>query len=48
MSRLYSVTCSFNLYAQYIMGNGRMDDSQAGIKIAGRISATSDMQMSPL
>ena len=30
------------------MGNGRMDDSQAGIKIAGRISATSDMQMTPL
>ena len=31
-----------------LMGNGRMDDSQAGIKIAGRISATSDMHMTPL
>ena len=26
----------FNLYAEYIMGNARLDKSQAGIKIAGR------------
>jgi len=26
----------FNLYAEYIMRNARLDDSQAGIKIAGR------------
>ena len=26
----------FNLYAQYIMQNARLDVSQAGIKIAGR------------
>ena len=26
----------FNSYAEYIMGNVRLDESQAGIKIAGR------------
>ena len=26
----------FNLYAQYIMWNTRLDEAQAGIKIAGR------------
>ena len=28
--------CLFNLYAEYIMRNGRLDEAQAGIKIAGR------------
>ena len=28
--------CLFNLYAEYIMRNARMDEAQAGIKIAGR------------
>ena len=28
--------CLFNLYAEYIMQNGRMDEAQAGIKIARR------------
>ena len=28
--------CSFNLYAEYILQNARVDESQAGIKIAGR------------
>ena len=28
--------CLFNLYAEYIMWNARMDESQAGIKISGR------------
>ena len=28
--------CLFNLYAEYIMQNARQDESQAGIKIAGR------------
>ena len=28
--------CLFNLYAEYIMPNARMDEAQAGIKIAGR------------
>ena len=34
-ARLYIVTL-FNLYAEYIMRNARLDDSQAGIKIAWR------------
>ena len=28
--------CLFNLYAEYIMWNGGLDEAQAGIKIAGR------------
>ena len=28
--------CLFNLYAEYIMQNAGLDESQAGIKIAGR------------
>ena len=28
--------CLFNLYAEYIMWNARPDETQAGIKIAGR------------
>ena len=28
--------CLFNLYAEYIMRNARLDEEQAGIKIAGR------------
>ena len=28
--------CLFNFYAEYIMWNARLDESQAGIKIAGR------------
>ena len=36
MSRLYTVTCLFNLYAEYIMRNAGLEETQAGIKIAGR------------
>ena len=36
MSRLYTVTCLFNLYAEYIMRNAGLDEAQAEIKIAGR------------
>ena len=36
MSRLYIVTLLFNLYAEYIMWNARLDEVQAGIKISGR------------
>ena len=39
--------CLFNLYAEYIMRNARLEETQAGIKIAGEISITSDMQMTP-
>ena len=28
--------CLFNLYAEYITGNARLDEAQAGIKISGR------------
>ena len=28
--------CLFNLYAEYIMSNARLDKTQAGIKIAGK------------
>ena len=28
--------CLFNLYADYVMRNARLDEAQAGIKIAGR------------
>ena len=31
-----SSPCLFNLYAEYIMRNARLDEVQAGIKIAGR------------
>ena len=40
-------SCLFNLYAGYIMRNAGLDEAQAGIKIAGRISIASDMQMTP-
>ena len=36
MSRLYTVTCSFNFYVEYIMRNSGLEETQAGIKIAGR------------
>ena len=37
--------CLFNLYAEYIMWNGRLDDTQSGIKIVGEIPIPSDMQI---
>ena len=40
--------CLFNFYAEYIMRNAGLEQAQAGIKIAGEISITSDMQMTPL
>ena len=36
MSRLYIVTCLFNLYAEYIMRNPGLEEVQTGIKIVGR------------
>ena len=35
-SRLYIVTLLFNLYAEYIMWNARLNEAQAGIKIVRR------------
>ena len=40
--------CLFNLFAECIMQSAWRDESQAGIKIARRLSTTSDMQMIPL
>ena len=28
--------CLFNLYAEYIMQNARLDEAEAGVKVAGR------------
>ena len=39
--------CLFNLYTEYIMQNAGLEEAQAGIKIVGEISITSDMQMTP-
>ena len=39
--------CLFNFYAEYIIRNARLDEAQAGIKIARRISITADMQATP-
>ena len=36
MSSCVLSPCLFNLYAEYIMRNARMDEAQAGIKIARR------------
>ena len=36
MSRLYMVTCLFNLHAEYIMRDTGVDEAQAGIKAVGR------------
>ena len=39
--------CLFNLYVECIMINAGLEEAQAGIKIVGEISITSDMQMTP-
>ena len=38
----------FNLYAEYILRNAGLDESQVGIKTARRNINTSDMQMTLL
>ena len=41
--------CLFNFFAECIMQNTGLDETQAGIRIVGRNMKTSDMQMtSPL
>ena len=40
--------CLFNFYAEYIMRNAGLEETQAGIKIVGKISINSDMQITPL
>ena len=39
--------CLFNFYTEYIMRNAGLEEAQAGIKLRGEISITSDMQMTP-
>ena len=39
--------CLFNLYAEYIMRNARLEEAQAEIKTAGRSINNLDMQMTP-
>ena len=39
--------CLFNFHVEYIMWNAKLDKSQAGIKIAGKVP-TSNMQIIPL
>ena len=35
--------CLLNLYAEYTMRNAGLEEAEAGIKIAGEVSITSDM-----
>ena len=39
--------CLFNVYAEYIMRNARLDEIQAGIKTAGRNINNLSIQMTP-
>ena len=39
--------CLFNLYAEYIMRNARLEEAQLESRLPGEISITSDMQMTP-
>ena len=39
--------CLFNIYAESIMDNAGLDEAQAGIKMLGEISITSNIQMTP-
>ena len=39
--------CLFNLYAEYIMRNARLDEEKLESRLLGEISVSSDMQMTP-
>ena len=39
--------CLFNLYAEYIMRNAGLEETQVESRLLGEISITSDMQMTP-
>ena len=48
MEYVKAVYCHlFNLYAEYIMQNAKLDEAWAEIKIAGEISIAPDIQMTP-
>ena len=40
-------SCLFNLYAEYIMRNARLDEAQLESRLPGEISITLDMQTTP-
>ena len=40
-------SCLFNLYAEYIMRNTELEETQLESRLPGEISITSDMQMTP-
>ena len=42
-----SSPCLFNLYAEYIMRNAGLEETQVESRLLGEISRTSDMQMTP-
>ena len=37
----------FNLYAEYVMQNARLDEAKQESRLTGELSITSDMQMTP-
>ena len=39
--------CLFNFYAEYIMRNAGLEETQAESRLPGEISITSDMQVTP-
>ena len=39
--------CLFNFYAEYIMRNAGLEETQLVSRLPGEISITSDMQMTP-
>ena len=39
--------CLFNLYAEYIMRNAGLEETQLKSRLPGEVSITSDMQMTP-
>ena len=39
--------CLFNLYAENIMRNAGLEEAQAGSRLLGEISISSDTQMTP-
>ena len=39
--------CLFNFYAEYIMRNAELEETQLESRLLGEISITSDMQMTP-
>ena len=41
------LSCLFNFYAEYIMRNAGLEETQLESRLAGEISITSDMQMTP-